>query len=167
MMGVDTVTSKGPYTFSRGYWMIKPYSFHFCSKKILCKSFKSKCVSLIHFYTFLLLWVQLYAFNLSYATSTSTKKTVKFTLDIQGHLLRFGIWTPKTYQSNTVHLRRYSPGCLGFDGTLKRGYLNNFWPRKRLSRVDGKVQGHWGPMGMAWTFWTFNRQLLGGNSRDH
>ena len=26
--------------------------------------------------------------------------------------VRYG-WTPKTYQSNTVHLRRYSPGCLG------------------------------------------------------
>ena len=24
-----------------------------------------------------------------------------------------GIWTPKTYRSNTVHLRRYLPGCLG------------------------------------------------------
>ena len=30
-----------------------------------------------------------------------------YSLDIQGHLLRFDIWTPKTYRSNTVHLRRY------------------------------------------------------------
>ena len=35
-------------------------------------------------------------------------------LDIQSQLLRFGIWTSKIYKKkNTVHLRRYSPGCLG------------------------------------------------------
>ena len=55
------------------------------------------------------------------------------TLDIQGHLLRFGTWTPKTYHPNTVNLRRYSPGCL----------LVSFW--YRICRLRRSMPFPWAP----------------------
>ena len=46
------------------------------------------------------------------------------TLDIQGHFLRFGTWTPKTYHPNTVHLRRYD--CMSIGELLVKDLQDDF-----------------------------------------
>ena len=46
-------------------------------------------------------------------TKPNSNRCVTIPLDIQGHLLRFNIWTSKTYHPKSNFLGRYSPGCLG------------------------------------------------------